>query len=325
MLWLLGGFGLLSMVTQPLAAAVWTGWLMLVALLYGGGYGVERYAWPLAAGILALVGAYGLDMPLLFLLSAAVAMPLFPVQHWYVGLYRPALGADGALVAALLPGAGALLLWSSEIRELPIAVFAWLALWFVVSALYGAVKALVQVQVSNLIAYAALVPAALVTIGVTTPEPLAQAGGQLQALSNTLVLGGLLLLVSRLYAGPNISPAFSSLGGLASCTPRLAVTWAIFLFALMALPGAGGFASHFLVLYGVSAQFPWLTFIGVVSLAMVAVYCLRALHGLTFGPPQPLSERQVELEGRALVGFGTLIVADATIGIAPHWVITMVS
>lgn len=326
MLWLLGGFLLLALVTQRFTAAVvWTVWLMLIAHLYGGGSWMERYVWPLGAGVLALASAFVAQPSMTVLLAVAVAMPLFPAQHWYIGLYRAAVGADRALALALLPGAGALLLWTSELWKLPGSLPAWILVWLVLSALYGATKALAQVQVSNLIAHAAMVPAALITIGLIVPESLAQIGGQLQALSNTLVLGGLLLLASRLYAGPNINPGLSHLGGLASCAPRLAVTWAVFLFALMALPGAGGFAAHLLVLYGVSAQFPWLTFIGVMSLTMVAVYCLRALHCLGFGPPKPLSERQLELEGRASLGFGVLVLGDASIGLAPHWAIAIVS
>jgi NADH-quinone oxidoreductase subunit M len=97
------------------------------------------------------------------------------------------------------------------------------------------------------------------------------------------------------------------LEGLSKRMGFTAVLFAIAGFASLGLPGLSGFVAELLVFLGLFQTYPILGVLGIIGAAITAVYILRLMAKVFFGP---LGERwQDETDASGLERFSTLILA----------------
>jgi len=232
--------------------------LLSLALFYYGSLSRERCWGALGLYGLALtclavsVVASGPMAAMVLVVAFAVAFPLFPFHGAFITTLGNLPGSLPAFLAVLLPSLG-----FSGVSVLMPTLPEWLTHGILVvallSALYGALKALVQVRMGHLLAYAYLTPMGIVwwyvaVNGATTPQAV-------------MYFSALALVTSGLYlAGHHLHTRFGhldmdKLSGLAHSMPRFSTILVVLITAAMGLPLFAVFSAFFQMMLHVSTAF----------------------------------------------------------------------
>ena len=216
---------------------------------------------------------------------AALMLPLFPLQGVYVAALTRLPGYFPMGLAVLMPAVG-LYGMMGLLPEMPADVLRGVSVLALFGALYGSLKALVQVRVRPLLAYAGL---ALVSIlwwylavtGTYTPQAVVYASAV------ALVTGGLFLAwhaVQARYGDLEIG----RIGGLARPMPRFATALSLLVMAAVGLPPFGLFSGYMGMLLNpsITRSIAMSGDLIVISLAWFASswYLFRLMQRLLFGP-----------------------------------------
>ena len=156
-----------------------------------------------------------------------------------------------------------------------------------VNVLYGAWSAMAQRDLKYVIGYSSVSHMGYVLMGIATLHPLGVSGAVLQMFSHGIMTALFFAVVGFIYDRTHTRD-IDVLEGLAK---RMGVTAAFFTVAGMAslgLPGLSGFPAELLVFLGLfhsyGAMGPVLGILGIAGAAITAVYILRLLAKVFFGP-----------------------------------------
>lgn len=222
------------------------------------------------------------DITVLFF--AAFMMPLFPLHGFYVAALTRLPGIQGLLVAIILPPAGMYAL-AGILPKIPHEFLGGVGVLGLFGMFYGSIRALVQVRVRPLLAYAGLASLSfswwhLSVTGVFTP----QAAVYTSAVS--LSIGGLLMAwqcVQERYGDLN----FNKLGGLVHPMPRFSALLALLVMSAIGLPPFGIFSGFTAMLFHSSVNFSWSLLGVLIAWLASSWYLFRLMQGLLFGPHRP--------------------------------------
>ena len=148
-----------------------------------------------------------------------------------------------------------------------------------------------------MLAYSSISHMGIVLLGIASLNEIGLQGAVFQLVSHGLISALLFLIVGSLYERTGTTE-LSELGGLARSLP---FTSGILLAAGMAslgLPGLSGFVGEFLAFLGLFESMKWLTAVAAIGVILAAVYVLRSVLKITFGPQQ---ERYAALKDARLI------------------------
>jgi len=121
----------------------------------------------------------------------------------------------------------------------------------------------------------------------------------------------------------------NEMGGLMKVLPFLGVVWVIAGLASLGLPGLSGFVAEMTIFVGafqhVDTFHRIMTILATTSIVVTAVYILRVVGMLLFGPIK--NEHFLELKDAVWyerLSTVTLVLAIAAVGIAPLWLSDMI-
>ena len=175
-----------------------------------------------------------------------------------------------------------------------------------VNVLYGAWSALGQTDLKYVIGYSSVSHMGYVLMGIATLNSLGVTGAVLQMLSHGLMTALFFAVVGVVYDKTH-TRNINVLEGLSKRMGFTAALFAIAGFASLGLPGLSGFVAELLVFLGLFQTYPILGVLGIIGAAITAVYILRLMAKVFFGP---LGERwQDETDASGLERFSTLILA----------------
>ena len=181
-----------------------------------------------------------------------------------------------------------------------------------INVIYGAISALGQSDLKYVIGYSSVSHMGYVIMGIATLHSLGLSGAVLQMFSHGIMTALFFAVVGIIYDRTHTRD-ISVLGGLAK---RMGVTAALFTIAgltSIGLPGFSGFVAELLVFLGLFETYPLLGVLGIIGAAITAIYILRLLGKVFFGPLDKQWETQtdgsrVEIFSSAiLVGFVILV------------------
>ncbi len=249
---------------------------------------------------------------------------LFPFHTWSPDGHASAPTAVSMLHAGVLMKLGGYGALKVAMYLMPEAAQdqAWIFLILTgISVVYGAFGAIVQTDLKYINAYSSVSHCGLVLFAILMMNKTAMNGAVLQMISHGLMTALFFALIGMIY-GRTHTRLITQMGGLMKVMPFLAVAYVIAGFASLGLPGLSGFVAEMTIFVG-SFQHtdPFhrvLTIAACASIVITAVYILRVVGKILFGPV--IDEHHLHLtdatwyEKLTLV---TLIVSIAFIGIMP--------
>ncbi len=247
----------------------------------------------------------------IFFVGFGVLAGLWPFHTWSPDGHVAAPTAVSMLHAGVLMKLGAYGIIRMGVQLLPSGAQDWL--WFfliiaVINVLYGAFSAMAQRDLKFVIGYSSVSHMGYVLMGIGSLTVIGLDGAVLQMFSHGIMTALLFAMVGVIYDRAH-TREISEFGGLARVMPRFSILFIIAGLTSLGLPGLSGFAAEFLVFVGTFQTSPWLGVLGVVGVAVTAVYILRLIARVFFGP---LNERWRDISdasrletiaGVCLVGF----------------------
>ncbi len=266
-----------------------------------------------------------------FALSFAIKVPVVPLHTWLPDAHVEAPTAGSVILAGVLLKMGTYGFMKLGFPLFPDAARAFtpaIMTLAVVSIVYGACLALVQVDIKKIIAYSSISHLGYVMLGLASLDLLGIQGAIMQMVSHGLVAGGLFTMVGMVYERCH-TRELAAYGGLAKLLPAYSVFFMVLTLASIGLPTTSGFTGEFMALMGAfNAAWPQhlagdsfplvLAATAVSGVILGALYMLwfaqRFLFGREKAPHQPLED----LDGREKAILVAFVVAIFWLGLFPR-------
>ncbi|WP_096203066.1 complex I subunit 4 family protein [Bacillus sp. FJAT-45350] len=220
------------------------------------------------------------------LIAFGVKLPIFPLHTWMLRVHVQAPPAIVMIHSGVLLKIGAYGLiqfgvgfFPEQVQQLAVL----LAILGVINLLYGAYLAFIQTDLKMVLAYSSISHMGIVLIGLAALNEVGVQGAVFQVVSHGLISALLFFLVGVYYERTNTSN-INKLGGLARSMPLASGFLLVGAMASLGLPGMSGFISEFLAFLGLFREMPIIAAVGTLGIIMTAVYLLRAVLNVTFGP-----------------------------------------
>ncbi len=159
----------------------------------------------------------------------------------------------------------------------------WMATLAIIGITYGGLVAWVQKDIKSLVAYSSVAHLGFVVLGIFTFRAEGLSGSILQMVNHGLSTGALFILVGYIYQRRH-TREISEFGGLAKVMPIYAALLLVVAFSSAGLPGLNGFVGEFLILIAAFQVSPWMAIPAVPGIIIAALYLLRMLRGVIWGP-----------------------------------------
>ena len=251
---------------------------------------------------------------------------MFPFHTWSPDGHASAPTAVSMLHAGVLMKLGGYGCFRVAIYLMPEAAhdLAWIFLVLTgISVVYGAFSACVQTDLKYINAYSSVSHCGLVLFAILMLNTTAMTGAIMQMLSHGLMTALFFALIGQIY-GRTHTRDITKMGGLMQIMPYLSVCYVIAGMASLGLPGLSGFVAEMTIFVGSFAHTDMFhrvfTVLACCSIVITAVYILRVVGKLLFGPVQDEHHRQLtDATWWERVSTVTLIVCVAAIGCFPNF------
>lgn len=260
------------------------------------------------------------------LVGFGIKIPLVPLHTWLPDAHVEASTPVSVLLAGVL-----LKLGTYGLLRFGLGLFpeAWatlapgLAVWAVVSVLYGSFTAIAQKDMKKMVAFSSIGHMGYILLAAAAATPLSILATVLQMVSHGLISALLFLLVGVVYKKTG-SRDLDVLSGLLNPERGLPIVGSLMILGVMAsagTPGMVGFISEFLVFRGSFPVFPTQTLLCMLGTGLTAVYFLNLMNRAFFGR---LSEQVVNLprvQWSERIPAIVLAVLIVILGIQPNWLV----
>jgi NADH-quinone oxidoreductase subunit M len=308
-------YGAMKLMLYLVAGSVLV-WVALIAVFVEGGIGTFSL---LALEDVTFSENFQRVFFPMFMIGFGILAGLWPFHTWSPDGHVAAPTSVSMLHAGVLMKLGAYGIIRIGIDLLPQGAEEWMPMLIIlgtVNVVYGAVSAMGQRDLKYVVGYSSVSHMGYVLMGFATLNSLGMGGAVLQMFSHGIMTALLFALVGVIYDRAHIR----DIGVLEGLTKRMGLTAAFFAVAgltSLGLPGLSGFVAELMVFLGVFRDYPVLGILGIVGAAITAVYILRLLAKVFFGPLDPRWEHlpdATRLEGFSMV---ILVVFLLVVGLYP--------
>ncbi|MGZ8239271.1 MAG: complex I subunit 4 family protein [Methylobacter sp.] len=235
--------------------------------------------------------AYLHDEVLIFVLlffGFAIRMPLFPFHGWL-----PVLAEQGTVASAVIYLVGLKLGIYAVIRFIlpmvPGVAEQWsgfVVILGLISIFYGALLALMQINIRRLLAFAVISQTGMLVIGAFCFNENGLEGSLLLSVAYGLATAGMLFSVGLVYERTRTA-YLPRLGGLFDTNTTLAVLFLVSALSTMVMPGTPGFDAAHLLVEGIIEEDGWLLAIAILlGNVMSAAFLLWAFQRAFMANPK---------------------------------------
>lgn len=223
---------------------------------------------------------------IMLLIAFGIKLPIFPFHTWMLKVHAEAPPAVVMIHSGILLKMGAYGLIRYGVLLFPEQASQWavvLAVLGVINIIYGAILALIQKDLRLVLAYSSISHMGIVLLGIAAFNHAGMQGAVFQMISHGLIAALMFSIVGMIHERTNTT-MIHKLGGLAKSAPFISGMLLVAGMALLGLPGMSGFVSELLAFIGLFDTMPILTVLGVIGIILAAVYVLRAVLRITYGP-----------------------------------------
>lgn len=239
--------------------------------------------------------AYGLGFLLIFT-AGAVKLALFPYHSWAPDVYTGAPVCTTLFIATIPKIAAFTFLIKLLLETMDALLIIWQPWLFLVgfcSVIIGSVSALMQQNVSRLIAYAAVSNMGFLSLGLACATVAGNAASVFYLIVYCLASLGIFAVLGLLNYQ---SVDFTALKGLYYRSPLLAGVLSICLLAMLGIPPFAGFISKLLIISSLFAEgLNWLVVAVLLLTALGAFYYLQIVKEIYFYRPAIVGSVNLDL------------------------------
>lgn len=257
-----------------------------------------------------------------FFTAFAVKIPIFPFHTWQADTYREAPTVGTMLLSGIMLKMGlyALLRWL--IPVFPQGTDFWtpyVVVLCVIGVLYGAVIAIRQDNLKNLLAYSSLSHVGLIALGSFVYTAEGVQGAIVQMLAHGVnVIGA--FFIGEIILQRTGTLSISELGGIRTVAPKFFTASLIIVLASVGLPLTNGFVGEFLLLFSAFQYNTWLAVVAGLTIILGAVYLLRMVQNVFLGETNERTKNFADLSWSETIVFSVLIGTIFVFGVYPKLV-----
>lgn len=263
----------------------------------------------------------------LLLLGFGSTLSMWPFYSWAPDGYAAAPTGVSMLHAGVLKKVGAYGLIRFGLLVLPAGVKFWaplIALLAVANILYAAFVALAQKDLKYMVAYSSISHIGYILIGFAALNVISIDG----AIANMFahgVMSALFFAMAGLVYDKTNTRHIPDLGGLAHQMPRVAAGFMLAGMSSLGLPGLIGFIPEFTIFVGAFSVYPVYTLMAIAGIVFTALYILRVLANVLFGPRRGQFDECRDASGVELVPLVVLGAVLVSFGVFPQLLMGMVN
>ncbi len=254
-----------------------------------------------------------------FFIAFAVKIPVFPFHTWQADTYRVAPTAGTMLLSGIMLKMGTYSLIRWLVPIFPDGAAFWTPYILVLCAIgivYGAIIAIRQDNLKNLLAYSSLSHVGLIAAGAFVLTREGFNGSLAQMLAHGINVVGV-FFIAEIILNRTGQLSIDTLGGIRSVAPRFFTLSLIVVLASVALPTTNAFIGEFLLLFSLYQYNTWLAVVAGTSVILGAVYMLRMVKKVFLGNVSNRTQSFADLNWSETVVFVALIAVIFVLGLYP--------
>ena len=241
---------------------------------------------------------------------------MWPFHSWSPDGYAGAPTAVSMIHAGVLKKIGGYGLIRLGLLIVPLGAKFWaplIALLAVVNVMYAAYIALVQKDLKYVIGYSSVSHMGYVLIGFASLNVIGITGAVANMVAHGVMSALFFAMIGYVYEKTHLRST-DELGGLAHQMPKIATGFMLAGMASLGLPGLISFIPEFTIFIGVFQTYPLLAILSISGIIFTALYTLRVLANVLFGPRLPKLDSYKDatgvevlpliILGTVLIGFG---------------------
>lgn len=263
----------------------------------------------------------------LMALGFGTLLSMFPFHAWSPDGYAGAPTAVSMIHAGVLKKIGGYGLIRIGLLLMPggaayiAPIIAVLAIGNVV---YAAFICLSQRDLKYIVGYSSVSHMGYVLIGIAALNLVSINGAVIMMFAHGVMAALFFAMIGNLYEKSHTRNV-DDLGGLAHQMPRLATGFMLAGLASLGLPGMVNFVGEFTIFVGAFGVYRVLTILAVSGVIFTALYILRTLGDVLFGPRKPEWDHLQDLKGPEMVPLLVLGAAIIIGGIAPFTLMDLIN
>jgi len=254
-------------------------------------------------------------------------LSMFPFHAWSPDGYAGAPTAVSMIHAGVLKKIGGYGLIRIGLFMMPLGAKFWapiIAILAVGNVCYAALICLIQKDLKYVVGYSSVSHMGYVLLAVAALNVVSVNGAVAQMFAHGVMAALFFAMIGNLYEKSH-TRHIPDLGGLAHQMPRLAVGFMIAGLASLGLPGTASFVAEFTIFMGTFGVYQVLAIMAITGVILTAVYILRTLANVLYGPRKPEWDHLKDIHGPELVPLYVLATAILVAGIFPSLLMDMIN
>jgi NADH-quinone oxidoreductase subunit M len=263
----------------------------------------------------------------LMMIGFGFLVPMWPLHTWSPDGHVAAPTAVSMLHAGVLMKLGGYGLIRIGIFCFPEGAHYWaplIATLCAVNATYGAFVAMVQKDLKFVIGYSSVSHMGYVLLGIATLNTVGIDGAVAQMFAHGIMTALFFAVVGNIYHKAH-TRQIAEFGGLAHQMPRIAYSFLIAGLASLGLPGLFNFVAEFSIFTGAIQVYPVRAVISIFAIVITAIYVLRVMMRVFFGPRNSRWDALPDAKGVEMV---PLVILSGTLilfGVFPDLLMNMIN
>jgi NADH-quinone oxidoreductase subunit M len=261
----------------------------------------------------------------LMLAGFGVFVPIWPAHRWTPDGHSSAPTAISMILAGVIMKLGGYALIRVGINFFPEGAAFWaplIAILATVNSVYIALVAMVQKDMKYVVANSSISHMGYVLIGIASLNAASLEGASAQMFAHGIMAALFFALVGNIYDKAH-TREITDFGGLAHQMPIVASAFMIAGLASLGMPGSFNFIAEFSVFVGSIQVYPILSVISIFAVVITAIYVLRVIQQIFFGPRNPKWDHLHDAGGIELVPIVLLCGTIILFGVMPGIIINI--
>lgn len=263
----------------------------------------------------------------LMLVGFGVLVPIFPLHRWTPDGHSAAPTAISMLLAGVIMKLGGYSLIRVGVNFFPHGAAFWaplIAVLATINAVYIAMVAMVQKDIKFVVANSSISHMGYVLIGIASLNVASIDGAAGQMFAHGIMAALFFALVGNIYDKAH-TRQIADFGGLAHQMPRVATAFMIAGLASLGLPGMFNFVAEFSIFVGSIQVYPVLALLSIFAIVITAIYVLRVVQQVFFGPRNPKWDHLQDAKGVEMIPIVLLSTVLLLFGFFPHLLMEMIN